>query len=33
MLEDASQAKVAATNIQPGTQDVTGYVSVTYKLG
>lgn len=32
MMEDAIMAKSATTNIQPGTQEVTGYVSVVYKL-
>lgn len=30
--EDAVQAKVAATNIQPGEQEVSGYVTVVYAL-
>jgi uncharacterized protein YggE len=30
--EDAVMAKQATTSIQPGSQDVTGYVSVVYKL-
>jgi len=32
MREDAVMAREATTNIQPGTQEVTGYVSVVYKL-
>jgi uncharacterized protein YggE len=32
MIEDAAEAKLATTNIQPGTQEVTGYVSVVYKI-
>jgi uncharacterized protein len=32
MMEDAIMAKQAATSIQPGEQDVSAYVSATYKL-
>jgi len=32
MLAEAASAKQATTDIQPGTQEVTGYVSVVYKL-
>ncbi len=32
MKEDVAQAKVAAGNIQPGSQEVTGYLSVVYKI-
>ena len=32
MMEDAAQAKVAANNIQPGSQEISGYVSATYKI-
>jgi uncharacterized protein YggE len=32
MREDVAMAKQATTNIQPGTQEVTGYVSVVYKI-
>ena len=32
MMEDATQAKLETTNIQPGNQDVSGYVSVVYRL-
>jgi len=33
MTEDAAMAKEATTNIQPGSQEVTGYVTVVYKIG
>jgi len=32
MIEDAAMAKTAATNIVPSTQEITGYLSVVYKL-
>jgi hypothetical protein len=32
MKEDVAEAKVAAGNIQPGSQEVTGYLSVVYKI-
>jgi uncharacterized protein YggE len=32
MMEDALMAKQAATNVQPGTQEVTGYITVRYSL-
>jgi len=32
LMEDAAMAREATTNIQPSTQEVTGYVSVTYRL-
>jgi uncharacterized protein YggE len=32
MMEDVSAAKVATTNIVPGSQEVTGYVRVIYNL-
>jgi uncharacterized protein YggE len=32
IAEDVSLAKQATTNIQPSTQEVTGYVSVVYKI-
>jgi uncharacterized protein YggE len=32
MVADASQAKLAVTNIQPGTQEVSAQISVVYKI-
>lgn len=32
MVEDAAEAKLATANIVPGDQEVTGYVSVAYKI-
>ncbi len=32
MVEDVAMAKEATTNIQPGTQEVTGYITVVYKI-
>ena len=32
MREDVAMAKEAATNVQPGNQDVSGYITVVYRL-
>jgi uncharacterized protein YggE len=32
MMEDVAQAKVAVNNIQPGSQEVSAYVSAVYKI-
>lgn len=32
IMKDVAEAKVATSNIQPGTQEITGYVSAKYKI-